>query len=151
MQRSPPEPTEAAPGLMSMIDVVFLLLIFFICTMSFRVIDGRLEAELPKGVGPNPGEVTELLEPIDLWVLTDPVAAASPETGFETRVRVGHGATYPVHRLPDVLASVRALNPDTHVLIHAGDQVTHGQVVSVVDACIASDLIAITFAGLSGH
>jgi biopolymer transport protein ExbD len=132
---------EAELNLAPMIDVVFLLLIFFVCTMSFRVIEGRLDTQLPKDVGPNAGEVVELFEPIDLWVLETPLAV--------TQVRVGHGATYPVDRLPEVLASARAMNPDAAVRIHAAEQVTHGQVVSVVDACLASHLAAIRFAGPS--
>lgn len=149
MSRTPPEPTQAAPDLMSMIDVVFLLLIFFLCTMSFRVIDGRLETELPRDAGHFPSEVVTLLESIDLWVLDDP----SPEAGAGagTQVRVGHGSTYPVEGLSEVLATARAINPEATVLIHAGDRVTHGQVVSVVDACLASDLSAIRFAGPSGR
>lgn len=143
MKRPPAQPTAATPDLMPMIDVVFLLLIFFLCTMSFRVIDGRLEAELPKDVGPSAGEVLALLEPIDLWVLDDPLRPDG------TAVRVGHGSTYSVDRLPSVLATARQIDPDAQVLIHADERVTHGQVVSVVDACLASDLFAIRFAGPS--
>ena len=39
-----------------MIDVVFLLLIFFICTMKFKVLEGKLATVLPKDVGVNAGE-----------------------------------------------------------------------------------------------
>ncbi len=38
----------------SMIDVVFLLLIFFICTLSFKSIERKLDADLPKNEGQNP-------------------------------------------------------------------------------------------------
>ena len=43
-----------------MIDVVFLLLIFFMCTLKFKTLEGKLAAYLPKDVGVNPGG-----EPID--------------------------------------------------------------------------------------
>ncbi|MBN4049883.1 biopolymer transporter ExbD [bacterium AH-315-M10] len=39
----------------SMIDVVFLLLIFFMVTMNFRVKEGKLEQRLPKDIGQNAG------------------------------------------------------------------------------------------------
>ena len=42
-------PMELTP----MIDVVFLLLIFFIVTIKFKVLEGKLETELPKDVGVN--------------------------------------------------------------------------------------------------
>ncbi|MEL6716433.1 MAG: biopolymer transporter ExbD, partial [Planctomycetota bacterium] len=32
-----------------MIDVTFLLLIFFMCTLKFKVLEGKLGAYLPKG------------------------------------------------------------------------------------------------------
>ena len=34
-----------------MIDVTFLLLIFFMCTLRFRTLEGRLEATLPRDAG----------------------------------------------------------------------------------------------------
>ena len=36
-----------------MIDVVFLLLIFFLCTIKFKTLEGKLAAYLPKDVGVN--------------------------------------------------------------------------------------------------
>jgi len=42
-----------------MIDVTFLILIFFMVTLKFRTLEGQLSAYLPKDVGPNstPAEV----------------------------------------------------------------------------------------------
>ena len=37
-----------------MIDVTFLLLIFFIVTLNFRTLEGRLDANLPKENGSGP-------------------------------------------------------------------------------------------------
>ncbi len=140
MRHSPPESRTQGPDLTPMIDVVFLLLVFFVCTMSFKVLQGRLDTELPKGVGPSAGEVVDLLEPIDLYVRNDPFARGG------TRVRVGAGASYEVSKLPSVLAAARAVAPEAPVVLHADDPVTHGQVVSVVDACLAGGLDAIRFA-----
>ena len=44
-----------------MIDVVFLLLIFFLCTLKFKTLEGKLSAFLPKDVGVNTTEA----EPIE--------------------------------------------------------------------------------------
>ena len=38
----------------SMIDVVFLLLIFFMCSMQFKTVERKLDAELPKDERQNP-------------------------------------------------------------------------------------------------
>ncbi len=134
-----------APDLMPMIDVVFLLLIFFVCTMSFRVIQGRLDTELPAGVGPNAGDVVVLLEAIDLWVFSDPLAPDG------TGVRVGSTGPYTVESLPAILSRTGSNAPETQLVIHAEQDVSHGQVVSVVDACLASDLTSIRFAAGRGN
>jgi len=39
-----------------MIDVTFLLLIFFMCTLKFKTLEGKLAAYLPKDVGVNSSE-----------------------------------------------------------------------------------------------
>ena len=44
-----------------MIDVTFLLLIFFMCTLKFKTLEGKLSAHLPKDVGVNQSDA----EPIE--------------------------------------------------------------------------------------
>lgn len=39
---------------LSMIDVTFLLLIFFMCSMQFKTVEQKLSADLPKNEGQNP-------------------------------------------------------------------------------------------------
>ncbi|MCH7890992.1 MAG: biopolymer transporter ExbD [Gemmatimonadetes bacterium] len=50
------ELVEAEIDLTPMIDVVFLLLIFFMCTLKFKTLEGKLAAYLPKDVGVNTSE-----------------------------------------------------------------------------------------------
>ena len=44
-----------------MIDVVFQLLVFFMCTIQFRTLEGKLSAYLPQGVG----QETSAQEPLE--------------------------------------------------------------------------------------
>jgi len=125
----------------SMIDVVFLLLIFSLCTLQFRVLEGRLDTELPMGFGQDTGELLEVLEPLELHVLNDP---REPDG---TRVRIGRGRSHTVAELPGVLVGLASAFPLHDVVLHAGDGVAHGQVVSVVDACIAGGFLTLRFAG----
>ncbi len=46
-----------------MIDVTFLLLIFFMCTIKFKTLEGKLSAYLPKDKGVNPVPQDEPPEP----------------------------------------------------------------------------------------
>ena len=50
-----------------MIDVVFLLLIFFMCTLRFKTLEGKLSAYLPKDVGVNTTEA-EPIEKVEILV-----------------------------------------------------------------------------------
>jgi biopolymer transport protein ExbD len=50
-----------------MIDVTFLVLIFFMCTLRFKTLEGQLTAYLPKDVGPNHAP-SDLLEPLDVGI-----------------------------------------------------------------------------------
>jgi len=51
----------------SMIDVTFLLLIFFMCTLKFKTLEGKLAAYLPKDVGVNQSEAEEI-EKVEILV-----------------------------------------------------------------------------------
>ena len=51
-----------------MIDVVFLLLIFFMCTLKFKTLEGKLSAYLPKDVGVNQMDA-EPIEKVDILML----------------------------------------------------------------------------------
>ena len=48
------DPAEVAADLTPMIDVTFLLLIFFLCSIQFKVLEGKLSTYLPKDVGGAP-------------------------------------------------------------------------------------------------
>ena len=52
-----------------MIDVTFLLLIFFMCTIKFKTLEGKLEAFLPKDVGVNASDAPPK-EKIDIVIKT---------------------------------------------------------------------------------
>ncbi len=50
-----------------MIDVTFLLLIFFMCTLRFKTLEGKLAAFLPKDVGVNQMDA-EPIEKVEILV-----------------------------------------------------------------------------------
>ena len=50
-----------------MIDVTFLLLIFFMCTLKFKTLEGKLAAYLPKDVGVNADDAEEI-EKVEILV-----------------------------------------------------------------------------------
>lgn len=59
---------EIKPDMTPMIDVVFQLMIFFMCTIKFKTLEGKLTAYLPKDVGVNTTPPTAPLEKVDIVV-----------------------------------------------------------------------------------
>ncbi|MDA1264761.1 MAG: biopolymer transporter ExbD, partial [Planctomycetota bacterium] len=58
-------PKESRLEMTSMIDVTFLLLIFFMCTLRFKDLEGLLAAHLPKDVGLSRADA-ERAEPVEI-------------------------------------------------------------------------------------
>jgi biopolymer transport protein ExbD len=132
------QPVET--DLTSMIDVVFLLIVFFLCTLSFRVLDGRLDGRLPKDRGTAASASATMFEALDLAVLRD----GSRPAGLA--VRVQGTRTMDVDSLPAVVAGFVAATPEPRARVSTGPGVTYGDVVSVLDACLAGGLVELTFA-----
>ena len=58
---------ESKMEMTPMIDVTFLLLIFFMCTIKFKILEGKLAAYLPKDVGVNSSSA-EPIEKVEITV-----------------------------------------------------------------------------------
>ena len=63
-----------------MIDVTFLLLIFFMCTLKFKTLEGKLSAYLPKDVGVNTTQA-EPIEKVEILVRLKKDASGQKMTG----------------------------------------------------------------------
>lgn len=138
--------TDIAP----MIDVTFLLLIFFMCSLRFKTLDGKLNSYLPKDAGltqlPSVPEVSSLRIRVEL-------------RGGETLVKVG-GATLErlgAYRatvqdgpliLPGLqrrLEEVHEALPDLSFMIDPDERVRTGYVVAVLDACLRVGVTDVKF------
>ena len=60
-----------------MVDVIFCLCLFFMCSFHFKQLEGKVEAWLPKGHGVNPTPVTPVLEEIRIFMRWDPTRNAT--------------------------------------------------------------------------
>ena len=65
-RRKRPEDPDTTIDMTPMIDIVFNLLIFFMCATKFRTEEGLIEAFLPKGLGTASANQTD---PIDLGIV----------------------------------------------------------------------------------
>jgi biopolymer transport protein ExbD len=104
----------------SLVDVLFLLLIFFMLTSTFKHA-GELELNLPESSTARPPGPGTASANVDL-VLTEKgtlMLDGSPIT-FDT--------------LPDRLRALRERRPTAEIMIEAEASVQHGQVVRLLDA-----------------
>lgn len=127
--------------LTSMIDVVFLLLIFFVVTANFTMDEGSLLATLPGNttgpVQPGPPPVPVLVE------------LASSDDGMTYRMRVDgvpiDGATELARYLSDRVRTGQMASDDL-VKITPQGVVRWQHVLNVYNACIDAELEQVTFA-----
>jgi len=113
--------------LTSLIDVVFLLIIFFMVTTTFQARSG-ISVKLPEADSEMPAEECER------------VVISLREDGsiyFQ-------GAETSMEELAEQLAA--AAHPNTLVVIRADERVTHGRVVSVMDAARNAGLTRLAIA-----
>jgi biopolymer transport protein ExbD len=143
MKRDTSLHTRVEIDLTPMIDVVFLLLIFFMCTLSFAVNEGRLVTHLPKDRGAARTAAMDLLMPLDLGVERD----ASRPGGVA--VRVGPRLRVNLTELPGIIAAKIARESDLRVRISTEEHVTYGEAISVLDACVLGGLTDVSFTAIA--
>lgn len=147
-----------------MIDVVFLLLIFFIVTLKFKVLEGKLTAYLPKDVGVNTSEaepiekVAILLRPrvegtklsADRKSVYDPTSGKrfvwGPDRVLE--YSVGSTKTTNLDEIGKRLAKIFKDRDDgAPATIDARPGTCYGDVVPLLDKAIDAGFTDITFIG----
>jgi biopolymer transport protein ExbD len=133
LRRSPQRDEKA--DLTPMIDVTFLLLVFFLCTMKFRTFEGRHDAALPKAFGTGP----EHSEPIETATIV--VRLTQPgQVGY----RIG------THKFSD-LAGLRSflgtIPLETPVTIDMREDTIHQDFMSVLDQCVDRGFAQVMIAG----
>ena len=155
-----------------MIDVVFLLLIFFMCTLKFKTLEGKLAAYLPKDVGVSPVDVLPI-DKVDILVrVREPGTRFQPGRSPRDRQVYGPGSTgryewgedrvleYSVAtfkttdleqlraRLTQIFRDRKAFGEeDVPATIDARSGTTYEDVVEVLDQAIYSGFTDITFVG----
>ncbi|MEM8494308.1 MAG: biopolymer transporter ExbD [Planctomycetota bacterium] len=137
-------------NLTAMIDVIFLLLIYFVVTSNFRIDEGVLTATLPQGEG-KPQATTEL-PPQKVEVLL--TAGVVDDT--QVAIQVGSQAFTSFAELRQDLAN-KLYDPeagqlgglyeaDNPIIIQPGVNVRWQHVVDAFNACVAAKYTNVIFA-----
>lgn len=131
----------------AMVDVIFCLCIFFMCSFHFKQLEGKIDAWMPKGKGPNdaPERLKPVLEEVRVFMRWDPSTGATIRK-VGSRTPVGSDA-----ELMETIRSMmsdyeRAQKPSAPVLIDSTPDVPWHEIVHVLDLCKAEKLSKIEFA-----
>ncbi|MEZ5973661.1 MAG: biopolymer transporter ExbD [Planctomycetota bacterium] len=111
---------ELVLNLTPMIDVIFLLLIFFMVATTFQDPERQMDVDLPEAQSGDP--VEQHPEELIIHVLRD------------GSIHVGPDATADEDLLP-LLVKRAEHNPDLPVTIRGDRQVAHERIIAVMDAC----------------
>ncbi len=122
-----------------MIDVVFLLLIFFVCTASFQIVESILPSPLSlQGQSQLlPPELTERdLERVLITVAQD---------ASEVRLTVNGQPCASLQRLSELLAALAAIDSSLPVLLDIEGETPLGTAIDVYDRCRLASFERIQF------
>ncbi len=130
----------------AMVDVIFCLCIFFMCSFHFKQLEGKIDTWLPDhGNQPGIPKGPIILEEIRVFMRYDPA------TGHITR-KIGNRP--PLADDEDLISTIQSMKSDydrankleVPVLIDSTADVPWHEVVHVVDLCKAQKLSKIEFA-----
>lgn len=117
--------------LTSLIDVVFLLLIFFMLSTTFAKIITKLDIQLPKARAVVPQEKEDTII----------------EIAADERIAL-NGKEVTLEVLDEKLAEIGRTNPDQVVVIKADQAVNYGRVIKVMGICKDNNLEKLGMAAL---
>ena len=158
---------EAYMDMTPMIDVVFLLIIFFLC-IDFKILEAKLPAYLPKDKG-SQSQDTEPQEQLRIKIICDELGTQVLRPGAEVAYRLdGHTIHYEVgpkriddlQELEDELQDIRddetRMVPDLKnpgqmklmdVVVEPGVNAVYGDVAPCVDTILSVGFDNINFGG----
>jgi len=147
---------ELEVSMTPMIDVVFLLLIFFICTASFQLPESILPSNLQlAGTSTEPLPIE--LEYVDLERIVVRItrvpnrAGASPSLydPSQTRYAINDQPCPSLTRLGELLRTLAGIDAALPVVLDTADEVPLGSVIDVYDVCRLAGFEKIQFATTS--
>ena len=115
----------------AMVDVIFCLSVFFMCSFHFKQLEGKLDAWLPKGPGPNP---TREMLPDDIRVIVH-WDASTKQTLREVK---GLGVVHSDEQLVETVLALadgyrNAGKTTWSLVVEAASEVPWQEVVHVMD------------------
>ncbi|MEQ1894721.1 MAG: biopolymer transporter ExbD [Planctomycetota bacterium] len=145
-----------------MIDVVFQLIIFFMCNIKYKTLEGRLDAFLPKDVGVNSAPATQPPEKVEVVIKVvepgerrDPRNQNQPWIGEGRYELVDRKLTYQIgprktgdlEEVKKVVAQLHREDPERKSTIDCRPGTVYADMIPVLDHLVDAGFSDITFVG----
>lgn len=135
-------PLDMNSAMTPMIDVVFLLLIFFVWTISFQAVE-RL---LPSSVSREMGKLDSNLEDLDPEVDFERIVVRLTGDPQQPQYRVNEQVLGGPVEVRQFLQQIVQINPAAPVVIHPDDAIQIGHVVGMLDISRECGFAKVSFA-----
>ncbi|MBI4879671.1 MAG: biopolymer transporter ExbD [Planctomycetes bacterium] len=150
-----------------MIDVTFLLLVFFLCAIQFKILEGKLQTYLPKDCGVDPSGECSPFERIDLRIER---TETRPERDLErievfrdwqwsddqvalwlqnARVKDLRQLAAELQRMRRALPAAAGQEDALRMTIAAGPGTIYEDVIRIVDVVLDAGITDVTFRGVA--
>ena len=141
----PEEPKNEELNMTPMIDVVFQLLIFFMCSLHFKTLEGKMTSYLPKDKGlQSTAVVNPILNEVGVFLDFDKKVMRTKFSVGNTRFEDYKEFVSTIVTTYQGLAAAKADKPPV-VKIRPTQEVPFRDVVKVLDSCKAQGIINVEF------
>lgn len=140
--KRPPIPVSIAPNLAPMVDVVMVILLYFMMGTTVSMVEGALPTRLPSDVGPGGGAAVTIIPVVRITLMEQPGTTASKILVL--------GKPLPKNSFDALEAYLRAkkaegADPSGRLLLEAQPAVKYQEVISAMDASVRAGFSNIQF------
>ena len=140
-----PNENPVAINVVPMVDVIFCLCVFFMCSFKFKQLEGKFESWLPKNKGDGaPSASSAVIEEIRVALFWDDQSGKTLRQFGAKKVQADDELQALIKASHDEF--VRMNKPDTPVIIDAHAKVPWQDVVNVMNLCKKVQIDKIEFA-----
>jgi biopolymer transport protein ExbD len=119
-----------------MVDVVFVLMLFFMASAGSQIVENELNISLPSGAPPAPGATQKT--PIIIDISADGLVVGNNQS-------FGTANDKQLTTLREWLKSTQGFGGEDPVIIRPNSETRHERIVDVLNACAAANIKNLTF------
>jgi biopolymer transport protein ExbD len=139
-----PSDNPVAINVVPMVDVIFCLCVFFMCSMKFKEMEGKFDSWLPKDKGQQQSADMPQIEEIRVMMVYDEAARQLTRRFGRTEIQ---NDVQLLGLIKDAYADrLRIGHPETPCIIDAGETVPWKDVVNVMNLAKIAEINKIEFA-----